>query len=122
MLLLYVLAILSWVVKPEFVDSDPLLGTNAIKLPRDMPNKATDENVNIERVRKYFTKEGWKKLKSVLLEKKENLSWSCTICQKDLHAVESIACDYCLQWYHWKCVHLKFAPKTSYWGCRICFT
>ena len=51
-------------------------------------NKATDENVNIERVRKYFTKQGWKALKALIIEKNDNLIWDCKICESDLHAKE----------------------------------
>ena len=38
--------------------SENLLDQNSLLLLRHIPNKATDENVNIERVRKYFTKQG----------------------------------------------------------------
>jgi hypothetical protein len=31
--------------------------------------------VNIERVRKYFTKQGWKALKALIIEKNDNLIW-----------------------------------------------
>ena len=36
--------------------SENLLDQNSLLLLRHIPNKATDENVNTERVRKYFTK------------------------------------------------------------------
>jgi hypothetical protein len=39
--------------------SENLLDQNSLLLLRHIPNKATDENVNIERVRKYSTKQGW---------------------------------------------------------------
>jgi hypothetical protein len=48
--------------------SENLLNQNSLLLLRHIPNKATDENVNIERVRKYFTKQGWKALKALIIE------------------------------------------------------
>ena len=42
--------------------SENLLDQNSLLLLRHIPSKATDENVNTERVRKYFTKQGWKAL------------------------------------------------------------
>ena len=36
--------------------SENLLDQNSLLLLRHIPSKATDENVNTERVRKYFTK------------------------------------------------------------------
>ena len=50
--------------------SENLLDQNSLLLLRHIPNKATDENVNIERIRKYFTKQGWKALKAPIIEKK----------------------------------------------------
>ena len=86
--------------------SENLLDQNSLLLLRHIPNKATDENVNIERVRKYFTKQGWKALKALIIEKNDNLIWDCKICETDLHAKESIFCDYCLVWFHLKCTNL----------------
>jgi hypothetical protein len=62
--------------------SENLLDQNSLLLLRHIPNKATDENVNIERVRKYFTKQGWKALKALIIEKNDNLIWDCKICQR----------------------------------------
>jgi hypothetical protein len=90
--------------------SENLLDQNSLLLLRHIPNKATDENVNIERVRKYFTKQGWKALKALIIEKNDNLIWDCKLCEIDLHVKESIFCDYCLVWFHLKCTNLK---KTS---------
>jgi hypothetical protein len=59
-------------------------------------------------VRKYFTKQGWKALKALIIEKNYNLIWDCKICETDLHAKESIFCDYCLVWFHLKCTKIVF--------------
>ena len=42
-------------------------------------------------------------------------------CFSDLHAYESISCDSCLEWYHWKCVGLSKPPKAKYWFCCFCY-
>jgi hypothetical protein len=85
-----------------------LLNQNSLLLLRHIPNKATDENVKIERVRKYFTKQGWKALKALIIEKNDNLIWDCKICEADLRAKESIFFDYCLVWFHLKCTKIVF--------------
>ena len=100
--------------------SENLLDQNSLLLLRHITNKATDENVNIERVRKYFTKQGWKALKALIIEKNDNLIWDCKICEIDLHVKESIFCDYCSVWFHLKCTNLKKQPKSTYWCCRQC--
>jgi hypothetical protein len=72
------------------------------------------------RVRKSFTKQGWKALKALIIEKNDNLIRDCKICETDLHAKESIFGDYCLVWFHLKCTNLKKQPKSTYWCCRQC--
>jgi hypothetical protein len=40
----------------------------------------------------FSTKQGWKALKALIIEKNDNLIWDCKICEIDLHAKESIFC------------------------------
>jgi hypothetical protein len=44
--------------------------------------------------------------------KNDSLIWDGKICETDLHAKESIFCDYCLVWFHLKCTNLKKQPKS----------
>ncbi|KAK3105874.1 hypothetical protein FSP39_007585 [Pinctada imbricata] len=57
------------------VATDCQLNIDSIKLTKDIPYKIFDENVNIERIKKYFTKDAWKYLKDLLREKKESECW-----------------------------------------------
>ena len=34
-------------------------------------------------------------------------------CQTDLHSEDCVACDVCLNWYHLRCIGLRFAPKKN---------
>jgi hypothetical protein len=63
--------------------SENLLDQNSLLLLRHIPSKATDKNVNTERVRKYFTKYGWKALKALI---------KCTI----FFVIKyDVICEYC---------------------------
>ena len=37
--------------------------------------------------------------------------FDCCVCQTDLHTEDCVACDVCLNWYHLRCIGLRFAPK-----------
>jgi hypothetical protein len=77
----------------------------------DVSIKVIDENVNLTRINKYFSKEAWNHLKDIISTKKENAVYDCCVCQTDLHSEDCIACDVCLNWYHLRCIGLRFAPK-----------
>ncbi|KAK3086706.1 hypothetical protein FSP39_022259 [Pinctada imbricata] len=115
---------LSWIVPNSMVDvavaTECQLNIDSIKLTKDIPYKIFDENVNIERIKKYFTKDAWKYLKDLLREKKESECWVCSVCTEDLDACESLGCDRCLEWQHMKCAGLKMPPKMLYWFCKTC--
>ena len=70
-----------------------------------------DENVDIHLVRKYFIEDTWLLVEDVHKQKKANSVWICNICHKDLSLNQSIACESCLMWHHFKCVGLTKYPK-----------
>ena len=76
-----------------------------------LPTKILDENINIARVKKYFSPEAWQTLKVALSSKRDIAEWNCTVCDTDVHSAASLVCDGCLEWIHKKCVGLKHAPK-----------
>jgi hypothetical protein len=84
----------------------------------DLPTKILDENINLNRIKKKFTVDGWKCLKNKISKTTETAEWNCSVCKIDVHLYASIVCDGCLEWNHLKCVSLKAPPKSTYWLCR----
>jgi hypothetical protein len=87
----------------------------------DLPTTILDENINLNRIKKKFTIDGWKCLKNKISKTKETAEWNCSVCKIDVHLYASIVCDGCLEWNHLKCVGLKAPPKSTYWLCRQCY-
>ena len=79
-----------------------------------------NENVDVYRIERYFTEKAWMVVLRTL-QKKENSKWLCPGCSKAIRKAEnSVACERCLNWYHFPCVHLDCKPKVRNWFCRNC--
>lgn len=89
--------------------------------PERIPDAVVDENVDICLVRRHFSSDAWLMIEGVVEQKSEKMTWTCNICFHDLHTEESIICDACLLWYHFRCVGLTSQPKSRHWFCRSCF-
>ena len=89
--------------------------------PEKIPNSVLDENVDVCLVRPYFSNDAWMLLDSVLKTKAKNVVWTCNVCFHDLHSEQSIICEACLQWSHFRCIGLKTQPKARHWFCRSCY-
>ena len=89
--------------------------------PERIPDSVMDENIDVCLVRPYFSSDAWMLLDTVLKTKAKKMVWTCKVCHHDLHSVESIICEACLQWYHFQCIGLKTQPKARNWICRSCF-
>lgn len=78
------------------------------------------ENVDLNRIEKYFVANAWKVVLDVS-EKKNKTKWICPGCSTTISSKdESVACERCLWWYHIKCTSLKRPPKTRNWFCSKC--
>ncbi len=86
--------------------------------PERIPRKCLHENVCIGKIRKYFAFDAWILVIELIEIMQRKGIWTCKSCSSDLHAHESINCDSCLEWHHWKCVGLLKPPKAKYWFCR----
>jgi len=112
----------------EYVTQAALDGTlvdeDKVKcMPEKISNTILDENVDIYLIRKYFTADAWLVIEDVLKQKKGNpTTWICEICHKNLSWNQSIGCDLCLNWFHFKCVGITKYPKMKTWFCRPCHT
>ena len=115
-------AMLSWTtrLKPDSELPKESLSVDALLNIVDVSIKVLDENVNLTRIKKYFSKEAWNHLKDIISTKKENAVYDCCVCQTDLHSEDCVACDVCLNWYHLRCIGPRFARKKTHWCCRNC--
>ncbi|XP_063404542.1 uncharacterized protein LOC134688005 [Mytilus trossulus] len=101
-------AMLSWILKSEInltsvMDGNVTILKDDIKLHHMLPTKILGENINIARVKKYFSPEAWQTLKVALSSKRDNAEWNCTVCDTDVNNAASLVCDGCLEWFHQKC-------------------
>ena len=88
-------AMLSWTthLKPDSELPKELLSVDALLNIVDVSIKVLDENVNLTRIKKYFSKEAWNHLKDIISTEKENAVYDCCVCQTDLHSEDCVACD-----------------------------
>ena len=100
--------------------SGMLLGEECVEMiPEHIPSACLDSHVDINIIRKYFDENGWAALVSVFGERKQ-MPWYCYTCQEVLEDTNSIGCDSCLNWQHWRCAAVKSKPKPKFWYCRHC--
>ena len=85
-----------------------------------IPNACIDENVNLFRIRKYFTDDGWVQVLQAVKMKKANPVYYCQVCERKLLQCNTICCDCCLEWLHFSCAGVKSAPKQKEWFCKLC--
>ena len=113
---------LRWFVETHSVEM-ALTGTTLteihIKKKRHVSDAFRDHNIDVHRIKDYFSKSGWKKLLEMIQEKKKN-DWACSVCSLALDN-EQVGCDSCLEWYHFSCVGLSKQPKTKKWYCMRCY-
>ena len=88
--------------------------------PERVSDAILDENVDIHLVRNHFSQDAWMSVEDVIQRKSDNMVWICHTCLHDLHSEESILCDSCLLWFHFRCVGLTKSPKLKKWFCRAC--
>ena len=113
---------LNWFVGKFALDSalkGNLLQEKDIKSLKNMSSSCLDDNVDLYRLKKYFTPEAWNTLLRRVQEKLK-CEWLCSICYSTLDE-EQIACDSCLSWCHFRCVGLSHSPKAKQWFCNTCY-
>ena len=90
--------------------------------PECVSASCLDDNVCIRNIQKYFTNDGWKALLQVVEAVKKGTVWYCGRCTNTINDEEenSVVCESCLVWFHFRCTGLRKAPKASKWFCRQC--
>ena len=82
-----------------------------------------DDHVHLQSCKKYFTDDGWLAMQNVVETVKKNPAWYCgRLVHMPINDAneDSVQCDSCLVWFHFKCANLKTAPKCKNWFCRWC--
>ena len=87
--------------------------------PEFISSAVLDNNVDINLVRRYFSHNVWLVVEDVVQRKRDLDLWICSMCQHELHG-QAIACESCLEWFHFGCVGVLTQPKSKNWFCRQC--
>ena len=120
--------ILQWFVEPS--DAEIVLARKGLIqedgveiLPERITASCLDDQVHLDSCKKYFTQDGWLAVQNVLRAIQKNPAYYCGSCTRPIDDDEedSIQCDSCLVWYHFKCVNLKQKPKRTTWFCHPCY-
>ncbi|XP_057320540.1 putative uncharacterized protein DDB_G0282133 [Microplitis mediator] len=119
--------ILGWIVDSDLV-KDVLNKKKKVSLNdlhESFPDSLVDDEVNLNIIHEYLEKPVIKRLNYVIIKKRQLNYYTCDSCSKEVK-LNSIRCDLCLKWYHYKCQSLKKSEATKisegniYWFCAMC--
>ena len=116
------IVMLLWFVKKSSITSamdGVKVAENNLLPVKDVSNSCLDENIEVKRIRAYFTSTGWSALLRLLVKVQE-IGWLCTNCKKQLDG-DQIGCDGCLKWRHYHCAHFTKhrSQQTGFVDCQI---
>ncbi|XP_053597500.1 CRISPR system endoribonuclease Csm6-like [Microplitis demolitor] len=120
--------LLKHLISPEIVES-VINGNRKIRksdLIDQIKNVSDAVPYQIEKfndVQKYFQRTAFQALLNAIKIKEKNRSWTCHKCFRriDEDNENSIECDKCWYWYHFKCVKIRRKPsKSREWVCPSC--
>ena len=122
----YISVILSWLLPANVVHatiSDGILvkKDEIVKGVANISTALLEEDVDVNRVERYFTNQAWIKVKRLIEALKLRKSYFCGICRKAIdEGEETILCNCCMEWMHFTCCNIKKRPKIVYWFCCQC--
>ena len=87
-------------------------------IPKDLPSAMKDDAVDINMIRRFFDTESWMCLEAAY-NSRVALPYQCPPCKNEVE-VDSVMCDSCLEWYHFKCEGLCKPPTTKFRYCTKC--
>ena len=116
---------MSWLVEDKIIQ-EAITGTAIIneedveKRPEKVPASILDENVCLISCRKYFTHDAWDIVEEVMRCVQKNPLYYCGCITNPINdeTENSIYCDSCLLWYHFKCI----TTVTKHWFCLSCYS
>ena len=81
-----------------------------------------DSNVCLKAIQKYCEAPAWHTVQQIADALLWDGVWYCALCTLALddNHDDCVACDSCLQWYHFICAGVKRAPKAKVWFCTGC--
>ena len=79
-----------------------------------------DGNACLNVLQKYCEPQAWQEVQRIADRLQEEAVWYCATCTLAVGETRCIACDSCLQWFHFRCAVLKTVPKAKLWFCRGC--
>lgn len=119
MFFVYSKVMLLWFTKESSIATalnGTVLAEKIILAVKHISNACLDENIELNRIKPYFTTSGWTAILRVV-KRVQKLEWLCGKCKKQLDG-DQIGCDGCLKWMHYQCATVKRAPKSKSWFCR----
>ena len=114
---------LSWFVSDETADAALRKETTvtAQNIQRGTSTAAAlDDNVCLRTIRQYCDVAGWSAMQDVVQDVRWDAVWYCAACSTTIDDDDSVVCESCLQWHHFRCVALKTTPKVKCWFCARC--
>ena len=90
--------------------------------PTEIGNAVFNPVVCLEFIRYFFTEEAWVRFRGYYDSKAQYLKYMCNFCNKTEENGDGlIACEHCLQSFHYQCVKLKkVVKKRQTWFCAPC--
>ena len=81
-----------------------------------------DSNVCLKAIQKYCETPAWHAVERIAEDLQKEGLWYCAMCTLALNDDDDdcVACDGCLQWYHFTCAGVRSAPKAKIWFCKGC--
>ena len=120
-------AILSWFVHNDIataaITEGRIVEDEDVEVrPEKVPTACIDENVCLERCRKYCTADAWLVIMDVVTAIRNNPVWYCGRCTSPISddTQSSLVCECCLGWFCFQCLGIKQPPKAKVWFCREC--
>ncbi|XP_047134668.1 uncharacterized protein LOC124812293 [Hydra vulgaris] len=85
----------------------------------NLPSAFLNDGFTIDILKPYLTNLAWNSLQKSILQQKKLGVWNCPLCTLNTASSESIECESCLEWFHFKCLSISKKPKKE-WFCDKC--
>ena len=85
----------------------------------DFLQRMTYEAVDVSAIYHFLTLPARRALRCKM-SRLQKQPWVCAVCEQSLDDVRCVACDRCLQWFHYHCQSLSTTPTSSTYFCTMC--
>ena len=117
----FVTVLLSWISDADTAavafNNAERIGPESLRDP--LSHGLRDEAVDVSAIYHFLTLPARRALQCKLSRLRKQ-PWVCAICAQSLDEVRCIACDLCLQWFHYHCQSLLTTPSHSTYYCTMC--